>query len=209
MWDKIKHSFSEHPYIWGGGIFLLGVLLVWYFFSGSSSSTAAASTTAVPDNSAAIASEYATQASLSAAQSQQQMQLSLAGIQAGVVNNQTSASLDLGSLDLTTQLAGLEAQGTNQLSAIENQNSTALGEMQIQSADQIQQGWFTTATQLGAIDASVQQANINGGVTEFLASQSAATAAQMSNNQTNSSNIAIGALSSIAENTQHSSKAHG
>jgi len=203
MWEKIKHSFHTHPYLWGVGIFLFGLLLVWYFFSGSSSTAAAASTTAPVDNSAAIASMYNTQAQLSAAQSAQQMQLSLAGIQAGVINNQTSASLDLGSLGLTTQLSAIENQGSNQLSAIENQNSTALGEMQIQSTNQIQQGWFTTATQLGAIDASIQQANITGGVNEFAAATAASTAAQLSANQTNSSNIAIGALASVAQGGHH------
>ena len=62
MFEKIKHSFSEHPYLWSGGVFVVGAILVYLLFGGKSSSSGTTVTgTATDPNAAAYASEYAAQ----------------------------------------------------------------------------------------------------------------------------------------------------
>ena len=110
-WGNIKTLAEKHPYMLAGGVFLIGAVLIYYFYSGGSSSS---TTSAAAANQNAQAAAIASGNALQAAQLQDQTQLGVASLAAGVQNTQMNDALALGENTNVTTLEAIQNQTYNQ-----------------------------------------------------------------------------------------------
>ncbi len=128
MWEKIKHFVTTHPWITGGIVFGVGVVIVLLLRSGSTAGTTAASDGSSDQSAAMTAQANAVQAgtALQAVQLQQQGAISVAQTNADVQKSMYDALTTLGLANYSSQVQEATIQGQTTTNIANIQSNTAI-----------------------------------------------------------------------------------
>lgn len=115
---------KEHPYA-TGGVVIVGAIVVFFLLSSSQGSSAVAATNPASSDDADLAN---VQAAAQVQTNAQQVQLAQTQLEAGVENNQTQASVDLGQVQTAAQLAASLASIAASVQTNDSDNFAAITE---------------------------------------------------------------------------------